>query len=158
MLLISVPAMPAPDPIQEGDQSVVVDYAQLLTNAERAEVQMLLTEHNRIKFGMVRLIVLPRLPKNVPIEEFARATLLVDLAMPDARQDRVHLVIALEDRRLRIATSDLVQAVLSDEYCQEVVDNQLIPNFKKGEYVVGIRAGLAAILVKLEGGRVASAV
>jgi uncharacterized membrane protein YgcG len=78
-----------------------------------------------------------------------------DLIIPGAKQERAILLVSMADRKLRIATSDALRPTLPDMFCEEVIDNYILPRFRRGDFFEGIRAGLAAIIGKLQGAKFA---
>jgi uncharacterized membrane protein YgcG len=38
-----------------------------------------------------------------------------------------------------------MSAILSHEYCKEVIDSVMVPLFKQGQYFDGINAGIGAL-------------
>ena len=135
----------------ESQPTYVTDSASLLSREQTVEIDELLSRHNQIGFAQIRLVVVPRLPPNTTIEDYASALLQENLAAPKARLDSVLFVVAIENRKLRIETSRAVSPVMSNEFCQQVIDNDVIPKFMQGEFFVGIKAGLVALVGRLTG-------
>ncbi len=135
----------------ESPPTYVTESASLLSREQTAELDELLSHHNRIGFAQIRLVVMPRLPTNTTIEDYSSALLQEGLAAPNARLDSVLFVVAIENRKLRIETSRAVWPVMSNEFCQQVIDNDVIPKFMQGEFFVGIKAGLVALVSRLTG-------
>lgn len=134
---------------QESQWKYVLDSANLFTRKQSSEINALISDHNRFGFGHIRLIVIQQLPENTTIEDYAYAVLRDDLTSAEGRLDRVLLVVALTNRKLRIEVSTAVWPILSDEFCQQVIDNHIIPQFKQENYFIGIRDGLRALIAKL---------
>jgi uncharacterized protein len=134
---------------QVPQRKYVLDSTSLLTREQSSEIHSLISNHNRFGFGQIKLIVIQQLPENTSIEDYAHAILQDDLATAERRLDRALLVVALTDRKLRIETSTAVWPVLSDEFCKKVIDNQIVPQFKQGNFFIGIRNGLNALIAKL---------
>lgn len=136
----------------------VDDSANLLSREHATELDSILIAHNQTGFGRLRVIVLRRLPPDTTIEEYSSSLLNEELKAIGARRDRVILIVAIENRRVRIQTAPAVWSVLRDEFCQQVIDTEIVPSFKREEFFLGIRAGLAAIVAKLKGAHARQAV
>ncbi|WOD45254.1 TPM domain-containing protein [Hwangdonia lutea] len=53
-------------------------------------------------------------------------------------------------RQIRIATGTGTEQKLTDEICKSVLDNTIIPEFKKGHYYSGIESGLNQLILLWE--------
>ena len=65
------------------------------------------------------------------------------------RSDGVLLIVAPNERRVRIEVGYGLEASLRDERCAEIVDRDILPRFREGDLVGGIEAGSAAIIARL---------
>lgn len=59
--------------------------------------------------------------------------------------DGAILVVATEDRKVRIEVGDGLQVDLTDAESGRILDEQVLPQFKKGDWYAGIMAGIVAI-------------
>ena len=62
-----------------------------------------------------------------------------------AERGGVVLLVAPNERRMRISTSEDVRARLSDKQCAEIIQQVLAPHFRAGNFSSGIAAGVEAI-------------
>src|SRR5512146_366237 len=65
--------------------------------------------------------------------------------------DGVLLLIAKDDRRLRIEVGYGLEGVLNDATSKRIVSEVITPYFKRGEYYAGIDAGVASVIKVVEG-------
>lgn len=61
----------------------------------------------------------------------------------------VVLLVAPNERQVRIETDEKVRSRLSDEQCAEIIEKVLLPRFKAGDFGGGIAAGAEAIAAHL---------
>jgi uncharacterized protein len=59
--------------------------------------------------------------------------------------DGVLLVVAAEDRKLRIQTGRGLRDRLSDQRAKQIIDAHIVPRLKRGDYDGGVVAGVEAI-------------
>jgi Beta-propeller domains of methanol dehydrogenase type len=59
--------------------------------------------------------------------------------------DRVLLLVAISDRKLRIEAGYGLEAVITDLEAREIIDNVITPRFKLNDYNTGIYDGISAI-------------
>lgn len=65
--------------------------------------------------------------------------------------DGVLLLIAKDDRKLRIEVGYGLEGVLNDAIAKRIVAETITPHFKRGEFYQGIDAGVDAIIKVIEG-------
>jgi uncharacterized protein len=63
----------------------------------------------------------------------------------------VLLLIAKEDRKINIATGFGLEGALPDITCKQIIDNEIVPNFKSDDYYRGIDQGSDAIIKAVKG-------
>lgn len=63
----------------------------------------------------------------------------------------VLIVVAKDDRKCWISVGYGLEGKLTDALCSQIVRNEMVPNFKKGEYGAGIRAGTLAVIAAVRG-------
>lgn len=64
--------------------------------------------------------------------------------------DGVMLLVAPNERRVRIEVGYGLENPLSDELCQKILADDVLPRFRQGQYPQGIDAGVAAIIAVLD--------
>lgn len=63
----------------------------------------------------------------------------------------VLLLIAKEDRRMHIASGYGLEGALPDILCKQIIDREIVPNFKSDDYYRGIDEGTDAIVKAVKG-------
>ena len=125
------------------------DDVGLLDRVERKEIIGLLEQPGQKPLGRIYLDILDKLPPGLTIDQYAHKRLNERPRMANEKIDRILLVVALQSKAVRIETSRDVWPILSDEYCHQVNREIIIRKFKKGAYVAGIKAGIEALIKKL---------
>jgi len=59
-------------------------------------------------------------------------------------------VINLKERNIRISTNSIAKEKLSDEFCQDLIDKTIVPNFKNEKYFDGIEQVIHKIQNKIQ--------
>ena len=65
--------------------------------------------------------------------------------------DGLLVVLSKQDRKLWIYTYKAVTPYLSDEQTQSIIDQTMLPWFKKGEFATGLNLGIDEIMSALDG-------
>jgi uncharacterized protein len=63
--------------------------------------------------------------------------------------DGVVLLVAPNERKARISVGRGLEKVLPDAFCRDIMDNHMIPHFKKGDLYGGIDAGVDGLIERL---------
>lgn len=69
----------------------------------------------------------------------------------EGKDNGILLLIALDDREMYIAAGDGTQHLLTDATSKLIIENDIKPDFKAGNYYAGIDKGTTAIMQVMEG-------
>ncbi len=95
----------------------------------------------------------------VTIDSFAPFETLFDYSLKLAndwgvgRKDKnngIVIVFGKQIRQIRIQVGYGLEKKLKDEEAKKIIDNVMIPNFKNGDYFMGIKNGLNEIIKEIE--------
>jgi uncharacterized protein len=126
------------------------DNVGLLTNEQVNELSALLDRHNRTELGRLYLCIIEKLPDGKTIEQYTYEKINEKPKEPNERRDKILLLMAMENRQLRIETSRDVWPILTDEFCKEITSKVIVPKFKREQYYNGIKEGIMAMIEKLK--------
>jgi uncharacterized protein len=138
-----------------GQREFILDKANLLDSATKAQIQQecdkLLTEHAT----PIIVVTIPSLAQygggGLRIETFAR--LLFDQWQVGVAKlgkegqiwnTGILLLVSVGDRKARIELGAGWRRD-NDQVCQQIMDEQIVPNFRRGDYAGGIAAGVKAL-------------
>lgn len=62
------------------------------------------------------------------------------------KNNGIMIVVAVGDRKISIQTGYGVEGALPDIYAKRIIDNDIKPNFKAGDYYAGLDAGTTSII------------
>lgn len=148
LLLLSANSLLAQDvPFLSGR---VNDYAGILSTQSVSELEGILKAHEQMTTNQVVVLTVPSLEGQV-LEEFSMKVVEAWKLGKKEKDNGVLFLIAREDRKVRIEVGDGLEGTLTDARCSYIIRNEVVPQFKKGDYTGGIRAGVQAILGTIEG-------
>ena len=128
----------------------VVDQVGLLSAPARARIEDLLAQHERATTEQV-VVVIENSLQGYPIEDYGVA-LARHWGIGQAKKDNgVILIIAPKEHKARIEVGYGLEGTLTDVLSHEIIQNQIRPAFKKGQYETGVIRGVDAILAVLGG-------
>ncbi len=128
----------------------VTDLTGTLSAQQRDALEQTLAEFEKRKGAQIAVLMLSSTQPET-IEEYA---VRVEEAWKLGRKgvdDSALLVIAKDDRRLRIEVGYGLEGVLPDAIAKRIIDNDIAPRFKQGDFYGGIRAGVDRIIRLVEG-------
>lgn len=133
----------------------VNDYANMLAQSTIAELEAVLKAHEDSTSNQVAVLIIPSLAGEV-LEEYS-IKVVETWKLGRADQDNgVLLLIARDDRKVRIEVGNGLEGDLPDLTCGRIIRHEIVPRFKEGNYEAGVRDGVHAILAAIRGAYVAT--
>ncbi|CAN5511986.1 hypothetical protein BH23BAC4_BH23BAC4_12830 [soil metagenome] len=128
----------------------VVDTAGLLIESTRLGLEAQLAAHERETSNQVVVLTIPRL-ENETIEGAAERAFNAWGLGQAATDNGVLLLIARDDRQLRIEVGYGLEGDLTDAQAGRIIRNVIVPRFRADDFDGGIAAGVEAILATIAG-------
>lgn len=128
----------------------VVDTAGLLSPETAAELEALLKQHEAETSNQVVVLTVPSLEGEV-LEEYSLKAAETWKLGQAGKDNGVLLLIAKNDRKLRIEVGYGLEGDLTDALCNRIIELEITPRFKQGDFDGGVRAGVDAILGAIAG-------
>lgn len=128
----------------------VIDQTATLTDSQRRALEDKLAAFERERGSQVVVLLV----RSTAPEDIADYTQRLGDAWKIGRQavgDGVLLVVAKDDRTLRIATAKAVEGAIPDLIAHRIIDGAITPRFKQGDFHAGLDAGVDQILARLKG-------
>ena len=128
----------------------VVDEAGILSEAAERRLTDKLAFHENQTTNQVVVVTLPTL-QGQTIERFGQA-LGNHWGIGQAGRDNgVLLVVALREREVRIEVGTGLEGVLTDHLAKIIIETEITPHFKRGDFEAGVGGGTTAILQAIDG-------
>ena len=65
--------------------------------------------------------------------------------------DGVLLVVAKDDRKVRIEVAKALEGAIPDLAAEQIIDSAITPNFRKGEFAVGLHGAVDQLIARING-------
>lgn len=128
----------------------VVDNANLLNEEQETAIAADLADLEARSTDQVVVVTLPSL-QGYPIEDFGyRLGRHWGIGQKD-KDNGVLLIVAPAERKVRIEVGRGLEPVLTDALTKIIIENAILPRFRKGDFPGGIRAGVNDIVSALTG-------
>jgi uncharacterized protein len=131
-------------------KSRVTDLTGTLDTAQKATLEQTLAAFEKKKGAQIAGLMLPTTQPE-SIEQYA---VRVEETWKLGRKgvdDVVLLVIAKDDRKLKIETGYGVEGVLPDAVAKRIIDEDIVPHFKQRDFYGGVSAGVERITRVIDG-------
>jgi uncharacterized protein len=125
-------------------QARVNDHAGVLSSAERGALEARLAAYERGTGHQLAVLLVPTLAGD-PIEDFAIRVVEAWQLGKKGRDDGVLLLVAVQDRKVRIEVGYGLEGDLPDARAARIVREAIAPAFQQGNMALGISRGVAAI-------------
>jgi uncharacterized protein len=129
----------------------VTDQTGTLTPAQQAGLEQKLADFEQRKGTQVALLIVPTTaPESIEQYSF-RVADTWKLGRGGTIDDGVLLLVALQDRALRIEVGEGLEGVLPDAIARRIIDDTIKPLFRQRDIHGGISAGLDRIIQVVDG-------
>ncbi|MDR6786442.1 uncharacterized protein ABIE26_005161 [Pedobacter africanus] len=130
--------------------TLVNDYTGTLTSSEIQQLEQKLVAFDDSTSIQVAVVILKSVGE-YDINEYAMALGRNWGVGTKGKDNGVVVLVALGDRKIAIQTGYGVEGVLPDMYTRRIIDNDIKPYFKTGNYFKGLDAGTDAIISVTKG-------
>lgn len=128
----------------------VIDHTGTLTAAQSATLEQALTAFEASKGAQVAVLIVPSTAPEA-IEPYALRVAEQWKLGRKKIDDGVILVVAKDDRAMRIEVGYGLEGALSDITAKRIISDTITPSFKRGDYYGGLQAGTAQIMQLING-------
>ena len=128
----------------------VNDFAQVFTPNQKEDLEKTLSQIEKETGAEIAVVTIKSL-KGDTIENFANE-LFEEWGIGKKEEDNGILILtAIEDRKIRIEVGYGLEGDIIDAYANKIINQVVIPEFKKGNYYVGIKNAVLALQSKIKG-------
>lgn len=127
------------------------DYANVTRPETAARLNQTLEDFERQSSCQIVVAVFPKLQTDSAMEDY---TVRVFRAWGVGQKDKNNgavLFVFVQDHKMRIATGYGLEGALPDAICKRILDDEITPRFKQGDYDGGLSAGVAAMIAAAKG-------
>ncbi|AOJ03130.1 hypothetical protein WS70_15915 [Burkholderia mayonis] len=128
----------------------VTDETGTLTDAQRATLEQSLKDFETHKGSQIAVLIVPTTQPET-IEQYSiRVVEQWKLGRANV-DDGALLIVAKNDRALRIEVGYGLEGVLTDATSHRIIDEVIAPSFRRGDFYGGISAGVGSMMRVIEG-------
>jgi uncharacterized protein len=127
------------------------DYAGVVSSGTAADLDALLTQFERDSSNQIVVAIYPHMESDSSIEDY---TVRVAQSWGVGQKDRKNgavLFVFTQDRKMFIQVGYGLEGALPDATCHQIIENEIKPHFRAGNYDDGLRAAITAIMQATRG-------
>jgi uncharacterized protein len=117
--------------------TLVTDYTNTLTEKQIKFLELKLEAFNKATTNQIAVVILESVGDN-DIMLYGRKLANSWGIGQKAKNNGVLVLVAVSDRKTAIMTGKGLERVLTDPICHNLIETDLIPNFKKNDYYIGL--------------------
>ena len=148
LLLATAAAAQSPPPVP---RDYVTDQAGILPADAAARLNARLKQFDEETSNQILVTIFPSLPPSAALEDFTVRTAQAWRAGRDKLDNGVVLFVFVQDRKVRIEVGYGLEGALPDVTAHRIIEEQITPRFRTGDYAGGLEAGVNAIIAATRG-------
>ena len=126
----------------------VNDFENVLSLEEVTKLENLLINYEKQTSNELVIVTISKTENEIDFDTYA-----LDLSKnwgvgKKSKDNGLVIVISNQLGRIRICTGTGTEKILTDEICNTILEENIIPNFKNGEIYKGIESGINALIEK----------
>jgi uncharacterized protein len=128
----------------------VTDMGGALTPDQRIELENELRQYRDSTSNNFAVLIIPSL-QGEAVEDYSFKVAEKNQIGAKEHDNGLLLLISLEEHKVRMEVGYGLEGVLTDAMTRLVIENEIAPRFKQGDYFGGLQAGLHALMLAAAG-------
>jgi uncharacterized protein len=127
------------------------DYANVVSPATASQLNQTLENFERQTSEQIVVAIFPKMQSDSSVDDYTvRVARSWQVGQKDKNNGAV-LFVFVQDHRMFIQVGYGLEGVLPDALCKRIIDEQITPRFKAGDFDGGLTAGVQGILAATRG-------
>ena len=141
----------AAEVIPPAPQNHFNDFAGIVRRATATQLNQELAQLERDSSNQILVAIFPRMQSDSSVEDYAvRVAQRWGVGQKDRRNGAV-LFCFQQSHDIRIVTGYGLEGALPDALCKQIIENEIVPRFRNGDFDGGLTAGVHAMIAATRG-------
>jgi len=127
------------------------DYAKVVSPNIAQQLDQALENFERETSSQIVVAVYPKMQSDSSIEDYTVRVAQSWQVGQKAKDNGAVLFVFISDRKMFLQVGYGLEGVLPDALCKRIIEDEIKPGFKAGDYNSGLAAGVSAILSAAKG-------
>ena len=136
----------AAEVIPPAPQKYFNDYANVVSTTTAARLNQQLEQFERETSSQILVVVFPKMQSASSIEDYTVRVAQSWKVGQKAKDNGAVLFVFIQDRKMYIQVGYGLEGALPDALAKQIIENEIKPGFRSGDYEAGLNAGVTAML------------
>jgi uncharacterized protein len=127
------------------------DYADVVSASTAEQLNQELEQFERDTSNQIVVAIYPKMQSDSSIEDYTVRVAESWKVGQKLKKNGAVLFVFIQDHKLYIQVGYGLEGALPDALCKQIIDTEITPHFKQGDYDAGLTAGVNAILAATKG-------
>ena len=127
------------------------DYAGVVSSNTAQQLNQKLEQFERDTSNQIIVAIFPKMQSDSSIEDYTVRVAEAWKVGQKLKNNGAVLFVFIQDRKLYIQVGYGLEGALPDALAKQIIDEEITPHFKQGDYDGGLTAGVNAILAAARG-------
>ncbi|HZR21615.1 MAG TPA: TPM domain-containing protein [Verrucomicrobiae bacterium] len=127
------------------------DYAHVISPSTATQLNRKLSDFERDTSNQILVVIYPKMDSDSSIEDYTVRVAQAWRVGQKARNNGAVLFVFIQDRKMFLQVGYGLEGALPDVIAKRIIENEIKPRFKAGDYDGGLSAGVAAIMAATRG-------
>jgi uncharacterized protein len=127
------------------------DYAHVVSPGTARRLNQELEDFERRTSDQILAVVYPKMESDSSIEDYTVRVARAWRVGGKVKNNGVVLFVFVQDHKMFIQVGYGLEGALPDALCKQIIENEIAPRFKNGDFDGGLSAGVAAIMAATKG-------
>jgi len=127
------------------------DYAGIVSPDAARQLDAELKQFERDTSNQIVVAIFPSLPPGAAIEDYTVRLAQKWRVGQKERDNGAVLFLFQASRDIRIETGYGLEGTLTDALCKRIIEDEMVPRFRQGDFTGGVQAGVRAMMAATKG-------
>lgn len=126
----------------------VNDFENILHQDDITKLETLLHNYEKQTSNEIVVVTISEIADETDFNIYALSLAQNWAVGKKGKDNGLVIVISNQLRKIRICTGTGTEKILTDDICETILQEKILPNFKNGEMFIGIETGVIALIEK----------
>lgn len=151
LVLVGIAPARAAETIPPTPDTYVTDQAKVLPPGAVDQLNAELDAFERQTSNQIVVAIYPHMTSDSSLDDYAQRVFQAWHIGQKQKSNGALLLIFTQDHRIRIHTGYGLEGALPDITCNHIIENEIAPRFRAGDYAGGVTAGVHAMMAAARG-------
>ena len=127
------------------------DYAHVISSATVERLNRMLEDFEKQTSSQILVVLYPKMQSDSAVEDYTVRVARAWRAGQTGRNNGAILFIFVQDRKIRLEVGYGLEGALPDVLAKRIIEDEIGPHFRQGDYDGGVASGVTAILQAVRG-------